>query len=495
MVLMKTVIRNRLNRAKAVGIIIILTAYAPGVFKESFWSDDYPALMDTPGLVDHLLRDARPTAAALLSTSFSLINDPASAWTLRCLALVSLLLIFLFITNLIYFSKYREFGTLSIAVAFCLPSIQMYIHWSTTWFYLLAALAGLYAFHFWSSKFTSQKIFAVFLLVLALTTYPPAALFFFAVIAVSNIINDSKNYKLFAEALQGVILLLISGLMSILVIIVTMQMANISPNRRVKLVTLSEIPEKISWLATRPIVIGLRPFVIDSPSVKVALLTSIPVLLIIFFGIRRQSHHLGESVIYRGLGVALLFLLSLAPIVITSDNQIEFRILPGYSWGTAAIATYFLFTMIASWIISLKINTRLEVASMLVVPTILSVAAIATVNSHYTDFFGDPYQKKNAFLNTKISSCFGSASIKRVIIVPPKIPFPVLPRLGVFSMSTDLASGWVPKPNVELLLRQANIEVPVIYVEIRPLNINVTVTDCAIDLEEFRKSLTQASSR
>lgn len=55
MVLMKTVIRNRLNRAKAVGIIIILTAYAPGVFKESFWSDDYPALMDTPGVVDHLL--------------------------------------------------------------------------------------------------------------------------------------------------------------------------------------------------------------------------------------------------------------------------------------------------------------------------------------------------------------------------------------------------------------------------------------------------------
>ena len=87
--------RNRLDRANAIGVLIILIAYAPGVFKESFWSDHYPALMDTPGLVDHLLRDARPTPAALLSRSFSLINDPASAWTLLCLALFTLLLIFI----------------------------------------------------------------------------------------------------------------------------------------------------------------------------------------------------------------------------------------------------------------------------------------------------------------------------------------------------------------------------------------------------------------
>ena len=151
---------------------------------------------------------------------------------------------FYFISRLINFSKYREFGALSIAIAFCLRSIQMYIYWSTTWFYLLATLAGLYALHFWSSELASQKICAVFLLVLALTTYPPAALFFFAVIAVTNNTNDSKNYKFFAEAVQGVILFLIFGLVSILVIIVTIQMANISPNRRVKIMNLSAIPEK-----------------------------------------------------------------------------------------------------------------------------------------------------------------------------------------------------------------------------------------------------------
>lgn len=491
--LMKSILFMRLHRARLIGAIIILFAYAPGVFQESFWSDDYPALMDTPDLVDHLMRDARPTAAALLSTSFSLINDPTSAWILRGLALVTLLIIFLFITNLINISKFREIGTLSIAISFCLPSFQMYIHWSTTWFYLLAALAGLYAFHLWSTKILYQRVLAVFFLALALTTYPPAALFFFAVIAVANIINESKNYKFFAETVQGVILLFMSGLMSIIIVFITMQIFNLSPNRRVKLVTLADIPDKISWLVSRPFVIGLRPFMIDSPSAKIALITSIPVLLILVLGMRRQARHLGESFFYRVLCVVLLFLASLAPIVVTSDNQIEFRILPGYSWGVLTIASYYFLILIHAWIESLKMNRKLAIASKLIVPMILSIVGITTINAHYTDFFRDPYLEKNIFLNAKISSCSASTSFKRVLIIPPEIPFPSLPRLGVFSMSTDLASGWVPKPNVELLLRRVSINVPVIYIETRPTNMSVNMTDCVIDLEEFRRSLTLGS--
>lgn len=491
--LMKSMLFMRLYRARLIGVVIILVAYAPGVFKESFWSDDYPALMDTPGLADHLMRDARPTAAVLLSTSFSLINDPASAWTLRFLALIALLLIFLFITNLINMSKFREIGTLSIAISFCLPSFQMYIHWSTTWFYLLATLGGLFAFHLWSSKIFYQRVFAVFFLSLALTTYPPAALFFFAVIAVTNIINESKNYKFFAETIQGVILLFMSGLMSIIIVFITMQIFNVSPNSRVQLVTLAEIPDKISWLVSRPFVIGLRPFMIDSPSAKVALITSVPVLLILFLGMKRQARHLGESFFYRVLCVALLFLASLAPIVITSDNQIEFRILPGYSWGVFAIASYYFLLLIHTWIDSLKMNRKLAIASKIIVPMILSILGITTINSHYTDFFRDPYLEKNLFINSKISSCSASNSFKRVLIIPPELPFPSLPRLGVFSMSTDLASGWVPKPNVELLLRRVSINVPVIYIETRSPNMSVEITDCVIDLEEFRRSLTLGS--
>ena len=488
--MMRTKSLNRLNITNAIGVFIILLAYAQGVFRESFWSDDYPAIMDTQGVVDHLLKDARPTAAALFSPSFSLLNGPANAWILRFLALIALLLIFLFISKRINNSKYSNIGKFAIAIAFCSPSFQMYLHWSTTWFYLWAALAGLYAFHFSSSKLISRRIFAVFLLVLALTTYPPTALFFFSIIAVINVLNESQISKIINEVVRSLVLLAISGLVSILTVLVTMQLAAIFPNRRVRLVTLSEIPDKIIWLFSRPFVIGLRPFMIDSPTAKIALITALPVILILFLGMKRQSQHLGEPIFYRAFWIALPLLITLAPIMITSDNQIEFRVLPGYSWGIAALASYFLLVLIRSWLEPLRMKGELKRVAFLVLPAALSLIGVISINSHYTDLFGGPYQKKNTFLNAKISSCINSGSIKSVLILPPKEPFPSFQRLGVFSMSTDLASGWVPKPNVELLLKQQEINAPVVYLEVRPALKEAATTECVIDLEEFRKLLT-----
>jgi hypothetical protein len=59
----------------------------------------------------------------------------------------------------------------------------------------------------------------------------------------------------------------------------------------------------------------------------------------------------------------------------------------------------------------------------------------------------------------------------------------------VFSMSSDLASSWVPKPNVELLLSLRNIKASVTYLGIRPADEEVLAASCIIDLEDFRKSL------
>ncbi len=471
------------------GIFIILLAYAPGVFKESFWSDDYPALMDTSGSANHMFKDARPTAAALLSISFSPLNDPSSAWILRSFALLALLLIFLFVSKRISESKYGNLGIFSIAIALCLPSFQMYIHWNVTWFCLWASLAGLYAFQFWSSQLISKKVFAVFLLTLALTTYPPAALFFLSVITVVNTLNQSKIAKYFSDVIQGLMLLTISGLISVISTFSLMRIVDVSPNTRVALLGLTDIPEKIVWLISRPVVVGLRPFLIDSPTPMVAMVTALPVLLIIVIGIKRQTVNLGEKFLYRFFGIAFPLVLTLIPIILTSDNQIEFRVLPGFSWGIAVLASYFLLVIISDWLNRFKINEKLKVSALLITLSILAVISIASINMHYSDFFGGPYRMKNTFLNAEISSCLSSGTLRSVTVLPPEKPFPVLPRLGVFSMSTDLASSWVPKPNVELLLKQRNIAVPATYLNTRPLDIRASATECVIDLEEFRKLL------
>lgn len=480
---------SRFIKFKIGGVGLIFFAYAPGVFKESFWSDDYGALMDTSSFVAHVLKDARPVAAGIFSMSFSLLDSPANAWIMRSLALLALILIFLFISNRIRNSRHKNIGIFSIAVAFCLPSFQMYVHWSLTWFFLWAALAGLYAFHFWSSKLKTRKIFAVFLLVFALTIYPPTALFYFSAITLVNVLNDSKLPKFFSDIVHGLSLLVIAGIASIFTVFVTMKFAGVSTNARVSIVTLSDIPEKVIWLVSRPLVVGMRPFMIDSPSPKIAFITSIPIILVLFFGIRKQSIDLSESIFRRAICVIFPLILTLIPIMITSDNQIEFRVLPGYCWGIAALASFYLLVMIQNWLRPLNVNSLFKTSAFFVVPTVLVVVSVTSLNSHYTDLFENPYKKKTAFLNSRISSCLNGSLLKNVLILPPRMPFPSLPRLGVFSMSTDLASSWVPKPNVELLLKLRDINASVTYLEVRPPDREVSTTSCVIDLEDFRKSL------
>ncbi len=471
------------------GACLILLVYSPGVFKESFWSDDYGALMDTSSFVAHVLKDGRPVSAGLFSISFSLLDSPANAWILRSLALVTLILIFFFICNLIRNSRHKNIGVFSIAVAFCLPSFQMYVHWSLTWFFLWATLAGLYAFQFWFSSMKVRKIIAVFLLAIALAIYPPTAVFYFSVITVVNVMNESKLSKFLSDTVQGLTLLVISGTVSILSIFMTMKFMGVSPNARVSIVAMSEIPEKIVWLITRPLVVGMRPFMIDSPSPKIAFITSLPTILILILGIRRQSIDLSEPIFHRAIYLVLPLLLTLIPIIITSDNQLEFRMLLGYCWGIASLASYFLLVAIQNWLVSLYVKSLFKSFSFFVVPLILVFISISSINSHYRDLFESPYKKKNVFLNSKISFCSSSGLLENVLILPPKLPFPSLPRLGVFSTSTDLASSWVPKPNVELVLKLRDINATVTYLEVRPPDREDLTASCVIDLEDFRKSL------
>lgn len=483
------VLLSKVSKIQFVGLALILAAYSFGVFKESFWSDDYPALLDTESVTNHLIKDARPTAAVFFSISYQLLNSPSNAWFLRFLALVALLLIFLFLSKQINAGKNQNYAVLSIAIAFCLPSFQMYIHWSITWFYLWAALASITSYHFWTSKRVSGKILAVLLLVAALTTYPPTALFFFSAICVINTLNEVKIEKFFIQIIRGALLLAISGVLAVLTVVATLKLTSLPPNNRVSLLTLSELPEKVYWLFSRPIVVGLRPFAIDSPSAKVALLTSIPILLLLILGIWRQSQNLDESVLMRSICVVAPLLITLTPLLITNDNQIEFRVLPGYSWGVASLAAFYVSTLIRAKFQDSNLTRNLKVTFSSCILFALAMVSITSINSHYVDLFQRPYQLKNAFLEAEIVDCSSRGAFRAVVILPPTRPFPVLPRLGVFSMSTDLASSWVPKPNLELILRQLKINVPVSYLESRPLQSDASGRNCTIDLELFRELL------
>ena len=211
------------------------------------------------------------------------------------------------------------------------------------------------------------------------------------------------------------------------------------------------------------------------------------------FGLRRQSRELSEGFILRSAAIALPLLLTLAPIMITSDNQIEFRLLAGFCWGTTSLSSFFLLVEVKEWLHRHKADQRLTRAIPLMAVSVWVLVAILTVNLHYEQFFGEPYRAKTQFLNGKISMCLDRGKNEKILLLPPKKPFHSFARLGVFSMSSDLASPWVPQANVELLLKQRNVKLAVVYLDPRPVQIMLTDRTCVIDLEEFRLLLNQKS--
>lgn len=481
----------KLNRTNAVGLFILAAAYGLGVFRTSLWSDDYAALIGTSGFAEHVLRDGRPTSAGIVYLAFTALGTATGAWILRFLALAALFLVYLFIDRSIRSSAHYGIATIAVAIGLCLPSFQMYLHWTVTWHFLWAALAGLYAFQFWSSKRILPKILGVLLLALALTSYPPTALFYFAVIAVTGALKFSSSKRIIEESIRGLALLAASGVVSLITASLVLRAYGLTPNARVNLVDINEIPTKIAWLISRPLIVGLRPFTIDSPTPIFAALTALPVLSMLAFGLRRQSRDLSERFILRSAAITLPLLLTLVPIMITSDDQIEFRLLAGLCWGTTTLSSFFLLVEIKEWSHRRTGDQRFARFTPLVTASVLALVAILTVNVHYEQFFGEPYRTKTQFLNGKITKCLEIGKIEKILLLPPKKPFHSFARLGVFSMSSDLASPWVPQANVDLILEQRKIQASVEYLDPRPAQVMSTDRVCVIDLEEFRLLINQ----
>lgn len=486
---------NRNTLAEKFGALIICIAFSPGVFMESFWSDDYMSLMHTDKVVELLLSDGRPSQAVATILGFSLIESPQQAWILRASALIAMIFLFLSITAQIERSRRGNIGVFAIAIAFCLPSFQMYIHWAQLWSLLWAALASLVALRFWSTRGLARKSLGVLLLVFALTDYPPVALFYFAVIVIVNVVNVSKTSKMLEDSIQGFLLFIVSIAFSIVAVSLSLRLSQVEPTERVRLIGASEILDKVVWLVTRPITVGLRPFMIDSPAPWFAVVSALPAIVVIFFGVKAQVRFLNESNFQRFILIACLLFFTLLPVVVSPENQIEFRIIPGYCWGIATLVIYFSLIRINQWVIKRKFKPRQKSTIFLVAPIALILISVLTVNLRYFDLFYDSYQVKNLFLNSKISLCSKAPQIDGVTIIPAKQAFPSLKRLGVYSMSTDLYASWVTKPNVELLLREQGISAQVKYLETRQTVINAKTNPCLIDLEEFRLLLMANSTR
>lgn len=472
------------------GILILIAAYSYGVFRESLWSDDYTTLINKDAMADLQMSDGRILAALIIPQSFALIGEPNNTWVLRFIALIGLIVLYLQTTKQIKLEKNQRLTLTLIAVGFCTPGFQMYTHWATTWSYLWVSVAGVFGFNFWRRETPISKLIGVIFLASALLIYPPAALFFFALIVVSNIINLNPVMRIIKELVSGVKYLFVSGSIAAVVVVLTLNFLGVQKTERLRLVHLSEVIEKLFWFLTRPIVAGLRPFLIDSPEPIFVALTTLPTFTILLFGIKQQSRKLKESFALRFVTFVVACCMPMIPILISPENQIEFRLIFSYGWIIATLAIYFVAIQVKQVLLETgrtTANLRSFAVSLL---GVIVFFAILNVNQRYSNLFGNSYQEKNRFLTESIKECQANRPIETIRLLAPVDDFPLKKNIGVYSMETDLYGPWVSIPNLQLRLIEMKIEASVIYFDKR----NETVENrmiktgvCVVDLEKFRQ--------
>jgi len=226
-------------------------------------------------------------------------------------------------------------------------------------------------------------------------------------------------------------------------------------------------------------VIGLRPFQVSSPSTFEALLSIIPwiILLTIYALIvnRKVFPIKWESVLLP----VLLIAVSLAPLVVTSNNQFEFRLIPSYSW----MVVVFIFILLERVRRSLK---PIKLPINLVASTLV-IIAVTTTNLTYHNFFLNPYRAKTQFLSEALSKCDNLGTTESVVILRPVNDFPNFLNLGILSQSTDLMSDWVPVANVKVVGESLGLKLgAVTYPTNRVENED---SNCYVDLEEYRQEI------
>jgi hypothetical protein len=464
-----------LKRMTLLGYFIGGLAYLFVIVKEQIFSDEYDLLGSGEDLSNHIMKDGRPIGAIIYRGMAHFVNSPSDIVYLRILSLIASLLLLWFITNEISKVFESDFLKLLISSAIFLPTFVLYITWGMLSYFMLSSLISFVAFKLWATCELKSRFIALILQVMVLLVYPPSAFASFAFIGVIALISNSPLTIEAKKVWNWIVLNFCAGVLSIVIVYLDSNLRGYSLNSRVQFVNLGDVLDKLAWLFSRPLIISSRFFDIRSPNTVTATLTFLFFSAILFYGFNRYHINtrmlLGRSILY----VACL-LLSLAPIMLSVDNQFDYRLILGTS-----ISLYIAFVFSILQILRRFSESIFPIILTLIV---LLLVGVVTMYSHSTKLFVDPYILKQQLIYDSIDDCFlNNSRPARIVLEGREKKYASRNNLGLFSMRTDMASDWVPIPSFKLALKEKSLpEISVVWAG------SGTVTsprDCRIDLSKF----------
>lgn len=412
-------------------IVLLATLIINGYFVVNIygWSDDFSFALqyDEIAISGENIARFRPISEIAFALTFPLIESTSDFSFFRAVSTIGVALVALKIKQICLFAGYGKMFSLFLAIGvMVLPSISIYWRWATAFLFSWVLLMGLFSA---DSYFKGKRMRSFVMAIIAFLTYQPAAT---AGIIVATILFLKDKIRLTAIFVFTIWLALAFSIATALSALL-LELLDVETTGREKLVdSPMAITEKLIWVLTRPLVLMLRPFLVDSPTLVEAATSTIFFGGLVLVGILIK--HGISKMVHKLIGFFVLFLAGLIPLLITQENQIEFRTLA----STSILGL--ILTMDALKSILEKLRARRYATWVACVALSLLIAYnfnwsrqvfLVTYNNNY---------------NCIVSYLKDESSVGRgpmTYVAGDAAPWPQRDYVGALSMISDLQSPWV----------------------------------------------------
>jgi len=458
--------------------LYLFLVYALGVFSKSAWSDDYSAILDPEAVGLHAIKDGRLIHGWSIDFFFSYFNTVQSLTFIRMFGLAGLILLNDMLIRKFLSVQPSSAVVVASTVAFTLPSFQFSAHWAGAFGFSWTAYLAILGFMLFNENAGLKKSLGYLVFLLSLFAYPLMSFFIFPFIYTVWLIRGAPIKALFKDTVVAISFFVSGALISFVLTAIYLSVKGLTFNDRVALVAIGDIPSKIVFFFTRPFALTYRPFLIDSPTLPSLLLTLLVFSSFLIFLFWQKWKSLA-AVSAHMLILNLFFIASLLPLLVTSDNQIEMRLVSTNTWLYCFVVV-FLFLRLQTTI-GLKIDF-FKFKSQVITVLFLLIVGFLTINQNFWNLYHEPFQDKQRFFQEQFSACTETQIQSGVVIIKRTLPWPHKELIGVYSQSTDLESDWVPVSAAIQYLKDSNIKlinVPIL------VGTNSNPGACVISLDKY----------
>jgi len=467
-------------RYRFAAALYLFLVYAFGVFSRNAWSDDFSTILNPSEHRIHAIRDGRIIYGWLLDFLFSYFNTIQALSFIKLIGLLGLVLLNDSLIRKLSSSASAKNVAVATTLAFTLPSFQFAAHWAVLFMMGWTAYLAVIGLQFFSRHSFTYKLIGIILFSTSLLLYPLMSFFIFSYIYCLWLLDGASASKLCIELRQGVILVLSASAASYFFALEYLKLNDLAFNPRVALLSVDDIPGKVFFFFSRPFAMTYRPFLINSPTANETIFSVFlfSFLLILIFWHKSRS--------IRGMSIHILMfniviVLSVLPLLVISDNQIDMRFIASNTWLYVFIFSYLFFDQISKIQFG-SLLVRRFISSGIVV--LLLTFGATTINFHFLVLYQNRFQEKESFFGLQISKCSRADLSHGITIIARTIPWPKSSYIGAYSQHTDLESSWVPIASVVEYLKDHNLpsaNLPVISNSVQ------NEDECEIRLNEYPK--------